>query len=62
MWHFTPQLHQSNLKFDFEPVINEIDKNEEIKHQQFIDNLPTEEKNKFQKTVSNGRLYLQSMR
>ncbi|KAK8883793.1 hypothetical protein M9Y10_042892 [Tritrichomonas musculus] len=50
MWFFSPYLLH-NLHFDFEPAIREIDENEERCHQQYIDMLPKEEQDKFQKKV-----------
>ena len=50
MWYFDPYM-QRTLSFDFEPVIEEIDKNEELCHEQFTRDLSPEEQNRFQHKV-----------
>ena len=51
MWYFQP-YPQRLLQFNFEPTLREIDENEKICHQRFIEEkVPPEEQATFQKTV-----------
>jgi cleavage and polyadenylation specificity factor subunit 4 len=50
MWFFSP-YPQRSLRFDFEPVIREIDENERQCHDKFIAEMPVEEQGKFQRKV-----------
>lgn len=50
MWYFAPYTQRA-LSFDFEPVLQEIDKNEEKCHKKYVQDLPPEEQTNYGRKV-----------